>query len=44
MGLWNDENKVDEDEDEFNLKGYALRIKKINDAMVPINKELIGLT
>lgn len=41
-GLWNDENKVDKGD--FNLKGYALRLKKINDAMVPINQELVGLT
>lgn len=40
--LWNNEKAVAEGD--FNLKGYALRVKKINDAMMPINQELVGLT
>lgn len=40
--LWDNEKTVAEGD--FNLKGYALRVKKINEAMIPINQELIGLT
>jgi hypothetical protein len=44
--LWEDDTKVrlpEEDEDNYTLHGYYPRIKKINDKLVDINKELEGL-
>jgi hypothetical protein len=39
--LWED-NEVS-NSDNFTLKGYYPRLKKINSALEPINEELIGL-
>lgn len=41
--LWRKNNEIKEDT-RYNLNGYNLRIKKINDTIQPINEEIIGLT